>query len=213
MCFRGAVCRRTRGRSRCAPTTACSWPGSCCLPCPGPAATGRTGADLRPGARLHQLRHAGVVPAAGRLAGPLRRGPRALGSAVTAGPGAARPWAATRSWRTSTRRSPPPGPTGPTPWSPSACPWAGGAVRLRQRMGRYRPDAVVSVSAVSRWYVRDTLVRCVGCTGSWRRPWGRRVLSRGGHPAGADQPWLTPPPLPLRAVERYRTDAVAARAW
>ena len=33
----------------------------------------------------------------------------------------------------------------------------GGGVALRQAaLGRYRPDAVVSVSAVARWYVRDT---------------------------------------------------------
>src|SRR3954469_14365393 len=33
----------------------------------------------------------------------------------------------------------------------------GGGVALRQAaLGRHRPDAVVCVSAVSRWYVRDT---------------------------------------------------------
>jgi alpha-beta hydrolase superfamily lysophospholipase len=33
----------------------------------------------------------------------------------------------------------------------------GGGVALRQAAtGEHRPDAVVSVSAVSRWYVRDT---------------------------------------------------------
>jgi uncharacterized protein len=33
----------------------------------------------------------------------------------------------------------------------------GGAVLRQAALGRHRPDAVVSVSAVSRWYVRDTV--------------------------------------------------------
>jgi dienelactone hydrolase len=32
----------------------------------------------------------------------------------------------------------------------------GGAVLRQAAPGRHRPDAAVSVSAVSRWYVRDT---------------------------------------------------------
>jgi dienelactone hydrolase len=32
----------------------------------------------------------------------------------------------------------------------------GGAVLRQAALGRHRPDAAVSVSAVSRWYVRDT---------------------------------------------------------
>jgi len=77
----------------------------------------------------------------------------------------------------------------------------GGGAALRQAaMGRNRPDAVVSVSAVSRWYVRDTLpmrrVHWLLETTAGRRVGARLVRLR------LDQPWLTPPPSPLQVVSR-----------
>ena len=74
----------------------------------------------------------------------------------------------------------------------------GGAVLRQAAMGRHRPDAVVSVSAVSRWYVRDTRpMRRV----HWlvETTLGRRVLSRAIR-LELDEPWLTPPPSPLQVV-------------
>ena len=76
----------------------------------------------------------------------------------------------------------------------------GGAVLRQAALGRHRPDAVVSVSAVSRWYVRDTapmrrvhwlLETTVG------RRLGARVLGLRLGP-----PWLTPPAAPLEVVSR-----------
>ena len=74
----------------------------------------------------------------------------------------------------------------------------GGAVLRQAALGRHGPDAVVSVSAVSRWYVRDT-------TPMRRVHWllettaGRRVVSRVvGLRLG--EPWVTPPMAPLQAV-------------
>ena len=73
----------------------------------------------------------------------------------------------------------------------------GGAVLRQAVLGRHRPDAVVSVSAVSRWYVRDT-------TPMRRVHWllettpGRRLAARLG--VRLDAPWLTPPPAPLELV-------------
>jgi fermentation-respiration switch protein FrsA (DUF1100 family) len=74
----------------------------------------------------------------------------------------------------------------------------GGAVLRQAALGRHRPDAVVSVSAVSRWYVRDT------------RPM-RRVHWLLETTAGAlaarplvalrlEEAWRTPPPSPLGVV-------------
>jgi uncharacterized protein len=74
----------------------------------------------------------------------------------------------------------------------------GGAVLRQAARGRHRPDAVVSVSAVSRWYVRDTRpMRRV----HWlvETTLGRRVLSRAIR-LELDEPWLTPPPSPLQVV-------------
>lgn len=74
----------------------------------------------------------------------------------------------------------------------------GGAVLRQAALGRHRPDAVVSVSAVSRWYVRDTRPM-------QRVHWlvettlGRRLLSRSIR-LELDEPWLTPPPSPLQVV-------------
>jgi uncharacterized protein len=77
----------------------------------------------------------------------------------------------------------------------------GGGVALRQAaLGRHRPDAVVSVSAVSRWYVRDTLpMRRV----HWllETAVGRGLASRAVR-LRLDEPWLTPPPSPLQVVSR-----------
>ena len=74
----------------------------------------------------------------------------------------------------------------------------GGAVLRQAALGRHRPDAVVSVSAVSRWYVRDT------------RPMRRvhwLLETAVGPEAGPrsarlrlDEPWLTPPPSPLQVA-------------
>ena len=53
----------------------------------------------------------------------------------------------------------------------------GGGAALRQAaLGRHRPDAVVSVSAVSRWYVRDTrpMRRVHWLLETTRRPAARR---------------------------------------
>ena len=77
----------------------------------------------------------------------------------------------------------------------------GGGAALRQAaMGRHRPDAVVSVSAVSRWYVRDTLpmrrVHWLLETSVGRGLGSRLVRLR------LDEPWLTPPPPPLQVVSR-----------
>ncbi|MGY1811645.1 alpha/beta hydrolase family protein [Blastococcus sp. SYSU D00820] len=77
----------------------------------------------------------------------------------------------------------------------------GGGAALRQAaLGRHRPDAVVSVSAVSRWYVRDTApMRRV----HWllETTPGRRLASRVVR-LRLDDPWLTPPPAPLEVVSR-----------
>jgi fermentation-respiration switch protein FrsA (DUF1100 family) len=77
----------------------------------------------------------------------------------------------------------------------------GGGAALRQAaLGRHRPDAVVSVSAVSRWYVRDTRpmqrVHWLLETTAGRRLAARLVRLR------LDEPWLTPPPSPLQVVSR-----------
>jgi pimeloyl-ACP methyl ester carboxylesterase len=74
----------------------------------------------------------------------------------------------------------------------------GGAVLRQAALGRHRPDAVVSVSAVSRWYVRDTRpMRRV----HWllETTLGRWVLSR-LITHRFDEAWLTPPPSPLQVV-------------
>lgn len=75
----------------------------------------------------------------------------------------------------------------------------GGGVVLRQAaLGSHRPDAVVAVSAVSRWYLRDTLpmrrVHWLLETGAGRRA-GARLLG-----LRLDPPWLVPPGPPLAAV-------------
>jgi pimeloyl-ACP methyl ester carboxylesterase len=75
----------------------------------------------------------------------------------------------------------------------------GGGAALRQAaLGRHRPDAVVSVSAVSRWYVRDTppmrRVHWLLETTAGRRMGARLVRLR------LDEPWLTPPLAPLQVV-------------
>ena len=74
----------------------------------------------------------------------------------------------------------------------------GGAVLRQAALGRHRPDAVVSVSAVSRWYVRDTApmrrVHWLLETTAGRRLGSRLVGLR------LDEPWLTPPPAPLQVV-------------
>lgn len=74
----------------------------------------------------------------------------------------------------------------------------GGAVALRQAaFGEHRPDAVVSVSAPSRWYVRDSApMRRV----NWliEHPVGALVGPLVGIRLGA--PWTAVPPSPLLAV-------------
>ncbi|WP_218146038.1 serine aminopeptidase domain-containing protein [Geodermatophilus ruber] len=77
----------------------------------------------------------------------------------------------------------------------------GGGVALRQAaLGRHRPDAVVGVSAVSRWYVRDTApmrrVHWLLETGTGRRVGARLVRLR------LAEPWIIPPPAPLQVVSR-----------
>jgi uncharacterized protein len=76
----------------------------------------------------------------------------------------------------------------------------GGAVLRQAAAGVHRPDAVVSISAVSRWYVRDT--------GPMQRVhWllettpGRR-LGAAALRLRLDVPWLTVPPSPLQLVNR-----------
>jgi fermentation-respiration switch protein FrsA (DUF1100 family) len=74
----------------------------------------------------------------------------------------------------------------------------GGAVLRQAALGAHRPDAVVSVSAVSRWYVRDTPpMRRV----HWllETSVGRRLVSKAVR-LRLDEPWLTPPPSPLQVV-------------
>jgi uncharacterized protein len=77
----------------------------------------------------------------------------------------------------------------------------GGGAALRQAaLGRHRPDAVVSVSAVSRWYVRDTVpmrrVHWLLETTAGRRLVSPLVRLRLG------ESWITPPPSPLQVVSR-----------
>jgi fermentation-respiration switch protein FrsA (DUF1100 family) len=76
----------------------------------------------------------------------------------------------------------------------------GGAVLRQAALGRHRPDAVVSVSAVSRWYIRDTApmrrVHWLLETSAGRAVATRLVGLR------LDEPWLTPPPSPLQVVSR-----------
>ena len=74
----------------------------------------------------------------------------------------------------------------------------GGAVLRQAAVGRHRPDAVVSGSAVSRWYVRDTApMRRV----HWllETTPGRRLGSRLER-LRLDDPWVRPPLSPLQAV-------------
>ena len=74
----------------------------------------------------------------------------------------------------------------------------GGAVLRQAALGHHRPDAVVGVSAVSRWYVRDTRpmrrVHWLLETTAGRRLGARLVHLR------LDEPWLVPPPAPLQVV-------------
>jgi fermentation-respiration switch protein FrsA (DUF1100 family) len=74
----------------------------------------------------------------------------------------------------------------------------GGAVLRHAALGRNRPDAVVSVSAVSRWYVRDTApmrrVHWLHETTAGRRLVAPLLGVR------LDEPWLRPPTTPLQAV-------------
>lgn len=74
----------------------------------------------------------------------------------------------------------------------------GGAVLRQAALGRHRPDAVVSLSAVSRWYVRDTRpmqrVHWLLETTPGRRLAARLLGLR------LDAPWLVPPPAPLQVV-------------
>ncbi len=75
----------------------------------------------------------------------------------------------------------------------------GGGAALRQAaLGEHRPDAVVSLSAVSRWYVRDTRpmqrVHWLLETTPGRRL-GARLLG-----LRLDAPWLVPPASPLQVV-------------
>jgi pimeloyl-ACP methyl ester carboxylesterase len=76
----------------------------------------------------------------------------------------------------------------------------GGAVLRHAALGRHHPDAVVGVSAVSRWYVRDTApmrrVHWLLETTAGRRIGARAVRLR------LDEPWLTPPAAPLEVVGR-----------
>jgi uncharacterized protein len=77
----------------------------------------------------------------------------------------------------------------------------GGGVALRQAaLGAHRPDAVVSVSAVSRWYVRETApMRRV----HWllETTPGRRVAA-GLLGLRLGVPWETVPPAPVEVVAR-----------
>ena len=86
----------------------------------------------------------------------------------------------------------------------------GGAVLRQAALGRHRPDAVVSVSAVSRWYVRDTRpmrrVHWLLETTLGRRLGARAVRLRLG------EPWLTAAAVPAAGGQRDRTHAAAARA-
>ena len=77
----------------------------------------------------------------------------------------------------------------------------GGGVALRQAaLGRHRPDAVICVSAVSRWYVRDTppmrRVHWLLETTAGRVLGSRAVRLR------LDEPWRTLPLSPLQVVHR-----------
>ncbi len=76
----------------------------------------------------------------------------------------------------------------------------GGAVLRQAALGTSRPDAVVAVSAVSRWYVRDTAamrrVHWLLETTAGRRLGTRAVGLR------LRPPWLTPPAAPLEVVSR-----------
>jgi pimeloyl-ACP methyl ester carboxylesterase len=77
----------------------------------------------------------------------------------------------------------------------------GGGVALRQAaLGRHRPDAVVCVSAVSRWYVRDTRpmrrVHWLLETTPGRALGSRAVRLR------LVEPWRTVPLSPLQVVHR-----------
>jgi pimeloyl-ACP methyl ester carboxylesterase len=76
----------------------------------------------------------------------------------------------------------------------------GGAVLRQAALGAHRPDAAVSVSAVSRWYVRDTRpmqrVHWLLETTVGRRLGSRVVRLRLG------EPWLTPPEAPVAVVHR-----------
>jgi pimeloyl-ACP methyl ester carboxylesterase len=75
----------------------------------------------------------------------------------------------------------------------------GGGAALRQAaLGEHRPDAVVSLSAVSRWYVRDTRpMRRV----HWliETTPGRRLAAR-ALGLRLDPPWVVPPAPPLQVV-------------
>ena len=76
----------------------------------------------------------------------------------------------------------------------------GGAVLRQAAAGAHRPDAVVSVSAVSRWYVRDTApmrrVHWLLETTAGRRLGAAALRLR------LDVPWLTVPPAPVQLASR-----------
>ena len=170
----------------------------------------RAADHLRRRARLHELGGPAGVPPAGRLAAPVRGGPRpGLPRARPLGRRRRRR-VATRRCATSTPRWVPPVPTARTPWSPSGSRWAG------ERRCARRPWAGTgrtpwSASARSAAGTSATPARCGGCTGCWRPPpdagSGARLLG-----LRLGEPWLIPADLPAAGRQRHRAHAAAARA-
>jgi pimeloyl-ACP methyl ester carboxylesterase len=76
----------------------------------------------------------------------------------------------------------------------------GGAVLRHAALGRHRPDAVVAVSAVSRWYVRDT--RPVRRVHWLLETTVGSVLARPLVRLQLEPAWETVPPSPLQLASR-----------
>jgi len=150
----------------------------------------------RAAARLHRL--AAPPGRAGDRAGGWPRTSASCSSTSggMAGPRACRRWATSRC-STSTRRSPRCGASATPTWSTQGWSMGGSAVLRHAALaagaegGRARgwpvshpPDAVVSVSATSRWFVRDTAPDAPPALGGGEpgRPPGRPPARRPGRP-------------------------------
>ena len=170
----------------------------------------RAADHLRRRARLHQLGGPAAVPPDGRLAAPVRRGPRAWTSAGTAAPAAASATGGDPEMRDVDAAVGAARADGADAVVTVGLSMGGG-----RRCGR-RPWAGTartpwSASARSAAGTSATPARCGACTGCWRRrPDGGSA--RGCVGLRLDEPWLIPPTSPAAGGQRDRADPAAARA-